>query len=333
MVLVAYRHWDFSQDLRTGSGKETYAMASKRQISATKFVRDLRSGMTLSELMDKYSLAPRELDGILRQLKQTLANPSHLYGRSPSVRSGIGIEGIRFRRRHSVGLPVSVHDLADPGIPGQLQDISERGLGIQGIEAKPDEIRTFVVWSHEFFAINQFRLVAKCRWTTPTRDERKCLSGFEIISVPKECLEQFNRFVEACARAERISQIAPGQDHAALPASKVTKAKTLWTCPFCQMPQEKEYEECPQCGIIAKKYMQRLDATKSAILGIMEKEPSLKEVPAADQKDRTSAKTISISPKLWDQLVSLGGDPFEHLTKALSEYVVRHKVGRYGLRD
>jgi hypothetical protein len=309
-------------------------MVSKRKISAAEFVKDLRSGITVSELMDKYSLTPRELDGILRQLKQTLANPSHLYGRSPSEQGGIGIEGIRFRRRHSVGLPVSVHDLADPGIQGHLRDISERGLGVQGIEAKPDEIRTFVVWSHEFFAISQFRLIAKCRWTIPMRDERKCLSGFEIIGVPKESLEHFNRFVEACTRAEQASKVPAGPDRVALPASKVAEAKRLWTCPFCQKPQEKEYEECPQCGIIAKKYMRRLEGTKSEIMSMMAKEPSLQETPAVYQKDRTSStKTVSISAKLWNELVALGGDPLEHLTKALSAYVLRHKVSRHGPRD
>lgn len=308
-------------------------MASKRKISAAEFVKDLRSGMTLSELMDKYFLAPRELDAILRQLKQSLAHPSHLYGRSPSEQGGTGIEGIRFLRRHRVGLPVRVHDLVDPEIQGQLRDISERGLGVQGIEAKVDEDRTLVIWSNEFFSISQFELIAKCRWTTPTGDDRKCLSGFEIIRVSEESTEQLKRFIEACTRAEEVSRAATHPDPLALPASKAAKIETVWICPFCQKPQNKEYEECPQCGIIAKKYMQRLDTTKSEILSIMEKEPSLQEIPAAYQKDRTATRTISISAKLWYELESLGGDPLDHLTNALSTYVLRHKVSRYGQRE
>ena len=41
-------------------------MPSKGGISVAEFVKDLRHGMTSSELMTKYSLVPRELDGILR---------------------------------------------------------------------------------------------------------------------------------------------------------------------------------------------------------------------------------------------------------------------------
>jgi hypothetical protein len=57
-------------------------MASRAKISAAEFVQDLRSGLTSCELMDKYSLAARELDGVLAQIKKAYADPAELYGRS-----------------------------------------------------------------------------------------------------------------------------------------------------------------------------------------------------------------------------------------------------------
>ena len=57
-------------------------MASRAKISAAEFVQDLRSGLTACELMDKYSLVARELDGVLDQLKKTLGDPAEIYGRT-----------------------------------------------------------------------------------------------------------------------------------------------------------------------------------------------------------------------------------------------------------
>ncbi len=176
-------------------------MPAKRKISAAEFVEDLRSGMTLSELMDKYSVVPRELDAILLQLRQSVINPLQAYGRSPEEQTSTGIAKIRFFRRHQVGLPVRVHDASNPEIWGYIRDVSERGLGIQGIEAAIDEIKTLVIFSNEFFSINQISLVAKCRWVTPTGDTRKCLTGFETIRISDSSFERLKRFIEACARA------------------------------------------------------------------------------------------------------------------------------------
>jgi hypothetical protein len=305
-------------------------MPAKRKISAAEFVEDLRSGMTLSELMDKYSVVPRELDAILLQLRQSVINPLQAYGRSPEEQTSTGIAKIRFFRRHQVGLPVRVHDASNPEIWGYIRDVSERGLGIQGIEAAIDEIKTLVIFSNEFFSINQISLVAKCRWVTPTGDTRKCLTGFETIRISDSSFERLKRFIEACARAEQASKAPARSESSRSPASAKAKTETVWVCPFCQKPQNREYEECPQCGIIAKKYMQRLDKTKTEILDMMEKEAA-PDATAASRKEEAGSKTIAISAKLWSDLESLGGDPYEHLINALSTYVLRHRVSRYRL--
>ncbi len=303
-------------------------MPAKRKISAAEFVEDLRSGMTLSELMDKYSVVPRELDAILLQLKQSLVNPLQVYGRSPGEQAIAGIEKIRFFRRHQVGLPVRIHDASNPEVWGHIRDVSERGVGVEGIVAGVDEIKTLVIACNEFFSINQIKLVAKCRWATPNSDTRKYLTGFETVRISEGSLERLKSFIEACTRAEQASKAPARSASSRLSTSTKPKTETVWVCPFCQKPQNREYEECPQCGIIAKKYMQRLDKTKTEILHMMKKEVQ-SEATSVAQKDEAGIKMVSISAKLWSDLESLGGDPYQHLVNALSTYVLRHKVSRY----
>ncbi len=301
-------------------------MPSKRKISAAEFVKDLRSGMTLSELMNKYSIVPRELDSIFAQLKQSLVSPLELYGRSLDEQAGTATEKIRFFRRHQVGLQVRIYDASDKEIWGYVKDVSERGVGIQGIEAGIDETKTLVIASDEFFAINQIKLVAKCRWFKATGAAGKFLGGFEIIDISERDFERLKRFIEVCARSEQASNVPARSDSVQVRASSTANTETVWVCPFCKKPQSKEYEECPQCGIIAKKYMQRLEKTKSEIVSIMEKEVPA-ELTKTSQKQRPEGKTVSIPVNLWTDLESLGGDTYEHFINALSTYVLRQKVG------
>ena len=58
------------------------------------------------------------------------------------------------------------------------------------------------------------------------------------------------------------------------PASSATGNEAIWVCPFCEMPQPEEFEECPQCGIIVSKYLFKLEANRNEVAEIIEKQPA-----------------------------------------------------------
>jgi hypothetical protein len=305
-------------------------MPSKGRISAAEFVKDLRHGVTSSELMTKYSLVPRELDGILVQLKRAMVNPSDIYGRTSPNQAGEAVERIRSLHRNKVPLPVPIYEVTDPQIRGVIRDISEKGVGVQGLETKVDEVKTLVVLANEFFSINPFKLEAKCRWINPTGGAGGNLAGFEITNISGRSLEGLKKFIETYGRGDRASETAPKPQSSTLPSSHKYNGKTVWTCPFCEMPQPGEFEECPQCGIIVRKYLQRLDTTKSEILAIVDKKPRV-ELTTVSEKELADKKAIYISAKLWKDLKSLGGNPDDHVIRALSTYVLRNKANRSGM--
>ena len=111
-------------------------MESRAKISAAEFVQDLRSGLTSCELMDKYSLTARELDGVLAQIKKAFADPAELYGRSAPNGVDEKTTKFRFLRRHKIDLPVLVYESKDPKIRGEVRDISEKGIRIQKMDIK-----------------------------------------------------------------------------------------------------------------------------------------------------------------------------------------------------
>lgn len=302
-------------------------MPSREKISAVEFVQNLRSGFTSCELMDKYSLSHRELDGVLAQIKKVFADPAELYGRAAPTRTNGTTTKFRFLRRHKIELPVLIYDANDPTIHGEVQDISERGIRVQNMDTKLDEIKSLVVLANEYFSIDPFRFQAQCRWTGPTKNERGMLAGFEIIEISEESLKSLAKFIETYANAPRGSKVNSVAPDARGPASREPRHETVWVCPFCEMPQSGEFDECPQCGIIVSKYLFKLESNRSEVVEAIEKQPWTL-VPAVPKQNSIKEKTIAISAQAWKELESLGGSPYEHFDNALTTYLLRAKVSQ-----
>ena len=113
------------------------------------------------------------------------------------------------------------------------------------------------------------------------------------------------------------------------PASSATGNGPIWVCPFCEMPQPEQFEECPQCGIIVSKYLLKLEANRNQVAEIIEKQPVV-ETAAIPKQNFAGKTTIAVPAQIWKQIEALGGNPQEHLNSALSTYLLRARVSRYG---
>jgi hypothetical protein len=97
------------------------------------------------------------------------------------------------------------------------------------------------------------------------------------------------------------------------------------------MPQNQEFDECPQCGIIVSKYLVKLEMTRSGVAEAIEKQP-VAETAAIPNQNFFNKTTVAIPSLVWEQLEALGGDPREHLNRALSTYLLRARASQYGRR-
>ena len=109
-----------------------------------------------------------------------------------------------------------------------------------------------------------------------------------------------------------------------MPNFEKTVELTMVKCPSCGMPQFSAFDECPQCGVIVKKFLEGREPPKSDVQKIGEKQPRV-EPTAASAEESTEPKTVRISAFLWEELKSLGGNPDEHVTSAVSTYVLKSK--------
>jgi hypothetical protein len=157
----------------------------KRTIKANDIIRDLRSGMTISQLMDKYRISLKALRFVFRRLlnagaitKDELAAQEGLY------RDTSDLKGVRKWLRKTASFSVRIYDSGSPFATGHVLDISEKGVRVKGIKTGAGEVKNFIVRSGAFGEGHAFVFKGKCRWvTTEQLSDKECVAGFEITEI------------------------------------------------------------------------------------------------------------------------------------------------------
>jgi hypothetical protein len=168
-----------------------------RTIKAKEIISDIESGMSKSELMKKYRLSARGLRSAFRQLVAADAISYLDPWEDTSVHCDeSGIKSLRRFTRYYLDFELTVFDEARPKVHGIVRDITERGLGLTGIEAQINETKTLVIEGDEFTAVGPIRLKAKCRWIKRVEVSGARFSGFEITWVSSGDSSELKKLIQ-----------------------------------------------------------------------------------------------------------------------------------------
>ncbi len=170
-------------------------MNSKRRIRAKELIHDIRGGMNVSGLMDKYRLTTKGLRIAFQKLVEVnvmsgeeLSNLKSLYD--------VSAEGLRQFQRKPMKLPVRIFDGGDPFKSGLVKDISEKGLCVKELEAKVGEVKSFIIRLGSFGESSTIVFQARCRWVKKSSVSGKTqLAGFEITDISSLDFGQLNRLI------------------------------------------------------------------------------------------------------------------------------------------
>jgi hypothetical protein len=182
-------------------------MSPKRRIRAVDMVNDIRSGMTDPELMEKFQLSSSSLQWAFRKLLEAEAiSPEEIYGRPPGTDEIVDFgAAYRIITRYELDIPLSVHELNNTESTGTVKDISVNGVGIRGIEAAVDEIKTFIIPADELFGIERVEFEAICRWVKRDKIEGECSGGFEVLTVMKGNLKDLEMAIRSIPLEDRVA--------------------------------------------------------------------------------------------------------------------------------
>jgi hypothetical protein len=171
-------------------------MSTEREIKAKEIVSDIKSGIGDDQLMHKYRLTFRGLQGVYRKLVDSnIIDSASLEGRIIPL-SGAEKTMISRLPRTEIHFPLPVQDVANPDNQGTVIDISVRGLGVKGLSSEADEVKELLIKANEFFRLKPFTVKAKCRWVKPSGSSKEMLSGFEIIFIANRELKKLKDLLD-----------------------------------------------------------------------------------------------------------------------------------------
>ncbi|MBI5251724.1 MAG: hypothetical protein HY912_19705 [Desulfomonile tiedjei] len=104
------------------------------------------------------------------------------------------------------------------------------------------------------------------------------------------------------ARTEHLPAVGSGPVQKVSSESKSPlspKSAITWRCPACNMPQFREFDECPQCGIIVAKFKQILSRSQSICLPeeYVEVPPEpVEEEPVSDRDEPSESHSLANCP-------------------------------------
>lgn len=177
-------------------------------IRAIDIINDLRAGLSKLELMEKYQVSPKGLGSILKELS-TLDVIAATEPHEPPIALVYDVDsldGIRLMPRHAlkIMLPILIYGGVYDSNKGRVlqkkgivRDINERGVGVRGIKARLDELKTFVIPASDFFEIDPIVFEAKCRWVNPRDRDADAIGGFQIVNISETSLQDLRRLVHA----------------------------------------------------------------------------------------------------------------------------------------
>ena len=173
-------------------------MAAKPTIKAKDIVNDLRSGLTNLELMEKYGISSKGLQSIFAKLIEAKAvRDGELDGRVPFADDTVNLDQKRILPRNFVVFKLPVYDNEDMTLEGQVQDITEKGLQVEGIPASVGDFKTLIIQSDEFADIHPFVIEVRCMWANPGTENEPCSAGFEITEIAEESVHELEKLVQS----------------------------------------------------------------------------------------------------------------------------------------
>ncbi len=171
-------------------------MGEKRAINGKEFVADIRSGMTDSDLMKKYLLTNTGIQKVFRKLiGLKMLTEEEIDGRPQTDQQAAPQAAARRFPRYRLNFDLPVFDQDRPLTVGTVRDITEKGVGVDGISAKEGERKILVVGPALRYEIPQFALEAVCRWTRDEKPKGGSRAGFEVIALSERSLEGLRKLI------------------------------------------------------------------------------------------------------------------------------------------
>lgn len=170
---------------------------NKRIIQARDIVRDVRSGMTDTELMEKYGLSAKGLESAYTKLVNSgLMTVGEIYGQRLSGQDTVIIDDVRELPKHFLSMTIPIHEAAHENRKGKIREVMEKGVSITGIQARIGEVKSFVIACRPFLEVDNIWLEAECIWMQAGKKSDDWYGGFQITKISPKHLANLRQLIQ-----------------------------------------------------------------------------------------------------------------------------------------
>jgi hypothetical protein len=164
------------------------------KLYAKSILRDIQAGLGDVPIMEKYQIAPSEYMRVLEKFKHV---------EIARKRRALVAQSVSHDLPHMRALPrcyifreVCVYDAKAPGKEGKVNDMTESGLQLAGIESEIGDVRTLTVVSDHAGTRSKVSFEAVCRWVQNENDFGESVAGFEITRIADDGLLRLRRLIQ-----------------------------------------------------------------------------------------------------------------------------------------
>jgi hypothetical protein len=170
---------------------------NKRIIKARDIVRDVRSGMTDAELMEKYGLSAKGLESAFTKLVNSgTMTVGEVYGQRLSGQDTVIIDDVRELPRHFLSMTIPIYEATHEKRSGKIREVTEKGVGITGIQARIGEVKSFVIACRPFLEVDNIWLEAECIWMEAGKRREDWYGGFQITKISPKDLKNLRELIQ-----------------------------------------------------------------------------------------------------------------------------------------
>lgn len=169
----------------------------KKRIQTSLLLADIRAHLSEAQIMEKYGLSSRGLQSAFWKLVRSGAVTwDELLNVYPALDDSVTLQKMRqWIRSHPI-LSIAVYEEGNPENRGKIRDLTEKGVGVTGIQVFPDERKTLVLVPDVFMELNRFTLQGICRWSNPGHRGEVCSAGFEIENIDADSFGKLQELVQ-----------------------------------------------------------------------------------------------------------------------------------------
>jgi hypothetical protein len=183
--------WELNRAGVLETSVERDGVPAKVVININEIANDIRSGLSRTQLMEKYRMSPRAM----RWVSATLISSGtitwqEMYEKLCTSYKDLVPDKPRGAKRYPVLFDCNIYEADNGGVLGKVRDISYKGVGVLGIEAKVGDSKTLVIPGDEFGEFATFTFDAECRWMKKD-PAGEFLAGFEISYISIGNLKEF----------------------------------------------------------------------------------------------------------------------------------------------